>query len=78
MKKKGERKVWKLADSEVWKTRKWQNPVKKGEKADERRWLNRRQRTETRRKDENGCTEVRNREEVPAFMKDKKYWRIII
>ena len=23
--------------------------------------------TETRRKDDNGCTEVRNREEVPAF-----------
>ena len=28
---------------------------------------------EARRKDENGCTEVRNTEDVPAFMKDEKY-----
>ena len=31
--------------------------------------------TEARRKDENGCTEVRNSEEVPAFNKDEKYSR---
>ena len=29
--------------------------------------------TEELRKDENGGTEVRNREEVPAFMKDERY-----
>ena len=31
--------------------------------------------TEARRKDENGCTEVRNTEEVPAFNWDEKYRR---
>ena len=30
-------------------------------------------RTEARRKDENACTEVRNIEEVPAFIYDEKY-----
>ena len=34
--------------------------------------------TEARRKDENGCTEVCNREEVPAIMLDEKYLCIII
>ena len=29
--------------------------------------------TEARRKDENGLTEVHNREKGPAFIKDKKY-----
>ena len=29
--------------------------------------------TEACRKDDNGCTEVRNREEVPALMYDEKY-----
>ena len=29
--------------------------------------------TEARKKDDNGCTELRNREEVPAFTQDKKY-----
>ena len=28
--------------------------------------------TEARRKDENGCTEMRNIEEVPAFIQDEK------
>ena len=28
--------------------------------------------TEASRKDDNGCTEVRSREEVPAFMQDEK------
>ena len=41
--KKGDSEVWKIGDSEVWKIQKWENPVEKGEKADERRWLNRRQ-----------------------------------
>ena len=27
------------------------------------------------RKDEIGCSEVRNTEEVPAFIQDEKYWR---
>ena len=31
--------------------------------------------TEARRKDENGFTEVRNREEVPAIIYHEKYWR---
>ena len=34
--------------------------------------------TEEGRKDDNGCTEVRNREEVKALMQDEKYWRKII
>ena len=29
--------------------------------------------TEARRKDDNGCTELRKREEVPALMKDEMY-----
>ena len=29
--------------------------------------------TDARTKDDNGCTEVRNREEVPALMQDEKY-----
>ena len=29
--------------------------------------------TEARRKDDNGCTEVRNSEEVPALIKEDKY-----
>ena len=29
--------------------------------------------TEARRKDENGCTEVRNSEEVPALIREDKY-----
>ena len=29
--------------------------------------------TEERRKDNNGCTEVRNREEVPALLQDEEY-----
>ena len=29
--------------------------------------------TEERRKDDNGCTEVPNREEVPALISDEKY-----
>ena len=47
---------------------------KKGEKADERWWLTEGKdaaaggSTEARRKDQNGCTEVRNREEVPPFI----------
>ena len=43
MKKKGWSEEWKIPDSEVWKIRKWENQVKKGEKADERRCFNRRQ-----------------------------------
>ena len=49
IKKKGESEVWKIGDSEVWKLQKWQKPVEKGEKADERRWLNRRQSLSGRR-----------------------------
>ena len=30
---------------------------------------------EARRKNENGCTEMLNREEVPAFIYDEKNWR---
>ena len=57
------------------------NTVEKGEKADERMWLNRKQSkqtegkvaaaggsTEARRKDENACTEMRNTEEVSACL----------
>ena len=40
---KGDSEVWNIGDSEVWKIRKWQKPVEKGEKADERRWFNKRQ-----------------------------------
>ena len=49
MKNNGESEVGKIGDNEVWKWRKWQNPVEKGEKADERRWLNRRQILSSRR-----------------------------
>ena len=75
--KKGESEVWKIGDREVWKIHKWQKPVEKGEKADERTnvggWTEGKVAaaggsTEELRKDENGCTEVRNGEEVQAFM----------
>ena len=39
----GESEVWEIGDHEVWKMRKWQNPVQKDEKADERRRLKSRQ-----------------------------------
>ena len=45
----GDSEVWKLSDSEVWKIQKWKKPVEKGEKADERRWSNRRQSCSSRR-----------------------------
>ena len=56
------------------KMQKGLKPEEEGEKADEPRWLNRGKvaaaggSTEARRKVEYSCTEVRNREEVPAFM----------
>ena len=72
--KKGDSEVWKIGDSEVWKIQKWQNPVEKGEKKTnvggwtEGKVEAAQGRAEARRKDENGCTEVRNTEEVPAFL----------
>ena len=47
--KTGDRAIWKIGDSEVWKIHKWQTPVEKGEKTHERRWLNRRQSCSSRR-----------------------------
>ena len=88
---KGDSEVWKIGDSEVskigdsvvWKIQKWQKPVEKGEKATivggtEGKVAAAGGSTEAHWKDENGSTEVRNREDVPAFMEDEKYWRIII
>ena len=71
--KKRESEVWKIADSEVRKVRKWQIPVKKGQKANERSCTEgeveaAEGNTEARRKEDNGCSEVRNREEVPELM----------
>ena len=49
MKKNGDSEVWKIGDSEVCKIKKWQKPIENCEKADERRWLNRRQTCSSRR-----------------------------
>ena len=74
MKKKGGREIWKIADSEVWKIPKWLNPEKKVRKrtnvgaSAESKVEAAEGSTEARRKDDSGCTEVRNKEEVPALM----------
>ena len=75
MKKKGDSKAWKIGDSEVWKIQKWQKTqyIKVRKRANVGGWPEDNVEaaggsTEARRKDENGCTEVRNRKEVHAFM----------
>ena len=79
MKKKGESEERKIGDSEVWK-------LKKSDKSRERKVRKRTNvggwteanvaaaggSTEARRKDENGCIEVRNGQEVPAIMQHQK------
>ena len=63
----------------MWKIQKWQKPVEKGEKPmnvggwTEDKVAAAGGSTEARRKDENGCTEVRNTEDVPAFMKEERF-----
>ena len=74
MKKKGDNEVWKIGDREVLKIQKWQKPVDKVRKPTnvggwtEGNVATAGGSTEERRKDENGCTEVRNREDVQGFI----------
>ena len=64
----------KIGDSEVRRIQKWQKPVEKVRKrTNVGGWTEGKVAaagvsTEARRKDENGCTEVRKTEKLPAFM----------
>ena len=80
--KKVDIEIWKIADSEVIKMRKWKNPVKKDEKrtnedgSTEGKVEAAEGSTDARRKVEIGCTEVPDGEEVPAILYYEKYWRL--